>query len=219
MALKRPRILAWCRAMKASVNMTPLLYWSISPRMSFPKRFDNSWWTRDGKRELRSRKDEESKSTRDRRWTCGSPRSGSLPAGRNFCRVLRCWSNRLPAVCRSPPQRGGPGTSCSQHQTQSVRLYESIDYRFVSTFSDYTWPDIIMSKKKNVFKAGFTLWGPWISTISRRQSQWLKHPRTYSSTSCPSTSWTPLSDFAMSPALLSTWTQSTFKICKRDNRL
>lgn len=37
---------------------------------------------------------------------------------------------------------------------------------------------------------------------------------TYSSISCPSTSWTPLSDLAMSHALLSTWTQSTLILWK-----
>lgn len=41
---------------------------------------------------------------------------------------------------------------------------------------------------------------------------------TYSSISCPSMSWTPLSDLAMSLALLSTWTQSTLIFCKYFNK-
>lgn len=49
MALKSPRILALCRATKAGVNMTPLLYWSISPWISFPRRLDNSWHKLDNK--------------------------------------------------------------------------------------------------------------------------------------------------------------------------
>lgn len=42
MALKSPRILALCRATKAWVKMTPLLYGSISPWMRLPSRLDNS---------------------------------------------------------------------------------------------------------------------------------------------------------------------------------
>lgn len=42
MALKSPRILALCRATKAWVKMTPLLYGSISPCRRLPSRLDNS---------------------------------------------------------------------------------------------------------------------------------------------------------------------------------
>lgn len=153
------------------------------------------------------------------------PQIKSLLAGHSFYTDLQHWWDQLPAVYHWPLQLNGPGMCCKQPNYRRLTecALDNVIKKFNITKGSYprveTRP---LNKWEKQFLPLVFIRISHSGTMPILRYQYITDDRfpidTYSSISCPSMSWTPLSDLAMSLALLSTWTQSTLIFCKYFNK-